>query len=78
MPTTNERRKVTMSLVYKAETQEAYLEEIYDAVKLLDTSDPNFKVLKKVQTLAYEGARVWEKSSTNSEPPTRLIGPSKF
>lgn len=70
LPARTEQRKIAMALLLKAETQEVFLDQIYELVRFIDTDSPCYELLRSIQAAAYQGARIWEKSSKTSSEPT--------
>ena len=74
LPATTFPQKCAMALVFRAEVMEHLLEEIYEELRLLDTSHPDYEKFRRVRDLAIQGADVWNKKFNSSKTPLHDIG----
>lgn len=74
LPADTTAKMCTMALVFRAEVMEHLLEEIYEELRLLDTSHPDYEKFRRVRDLAIQGADVWNKKFNSSRTPLHDIG----
>lgn len=74
LPAVTVAQKCAMALLFRAEVMEHLLEEIYEELRLLDTSHPDYEKFRRVRDLAIQGADVWNKKFNSSRTPLHDIG----